>query len=131
MHEFEPLRIGDEGARDANRLQQDLMRGQLVVKTETLCSKADGVNSSRHFDEFIRRCLCRASLPRAIISRRNRIFCKGVQDVGEQKLLMLLLVVQSDFEDPAYVGKLGAARLCEQMLDRYLDMTVEARCVRS
>src|ERR1700730_9971808 len=127
MHEFEPLRIGDEGARDANRLQQDSMRGQLVIKTETLCRKADGVNFSRPFDEFVRRSLYRASLPRAIISRRNRIFCKGVQDVGEQKLLMLLLVVQSDFEDPAYVGKLGAARHCEQMLDRLIDMPAIGR----
>ena len=50
-----------------------------------------------------------------------------MQDVGEQKLLMLLLVVQSDFEDPAYVGKLGAARLCEQMLDRLIDMPAIGR----
>ena len=98
------------------------MRGQLVIKTETLRGKADGVNFSRYFDEFIRGCLCRASLPRAIISRRSRIFCKGVQDVGEQKLLMLLLVVQSDLEDPIYVGKLGAARRREQMLNRLIDM---------
>src|ERR1700716_2397914 len=93
------------------------MRGQLVIKTETLRGKADGVNFSRYFDEFIRGCLCRASLPRAIISRRSRIFCKGVQN-----LLMLLLVVQSDLEDPIYVGKLGAARRREQMLNRLIDM---------
>ena len=41
-----------------------------------------------------------------VIGRRDRIQRKRVQDVGEEQLLMLLLVIEPDLEDAQHLGEL-------------------------
>ena len=47
---------------------------------------------------------------------------KGVQDVGQQQFLMLLLVMQSDFHDRRDALKRGVVRVLDQRGDRGIDM---------
>src|SRR5262249_7602894 len=49
--------------------------------------------------------------------RRQRVLSKGVQYVGEKKLLMLLLVIEPDLENAQHFRQLRVLRALEQSLD--------------
>jgi hypothetical protein len=47
---------------------------------------------------------------------------EGVQDVGEEQLLMLLLVMEADLEDARDLGPLRLVGAGEQLLDAGVDV---------
>ena len=58
-----------------------------------------------------------------IVGRSGRVLREGVQDVGEQQLLMLLLVIEPELDSGAQdFGKRCRARFDDQPLDRRIDM---------
>ena len=104
-HEFEPLRIGDETAGDARRLQQDLVRRPLVVEAVSRRPEADRVDAGRQLGKSVGAGCARRRLPVRRRSRRDRILREGMQDVGEDQLLVLLLVMQPDLEDAQHLRR--------------------------
>ena len=61
-------------------------------------------------------------VPAGVIGRRDRVLREGVQDVGEQQFLMLLLVIEPDLEDAQHLGELRLVGVGDQPLDRRVDM---------
>jgi hypothetical protein len=100
------------------------MRWALVVEAVALAAEADRVQAFGHLDEAARR-LRRRRAPVGVISGRDRILCKGVEDVGENELLMLLLVMQADLQDAGHLGELGVLTACQQLLHRGIDVSPE------
>ena len=127
-HEFEPLAVGDERARDAHRLQQHLMRRPFVVEREACAVVADGVNAGDQtvFAGVGARAV--RPLPVPIVGRMRRVLRKGVQDIGQHQLLMLLLVMQPDLDDRE--DPLGVLRRFDQLRHRRIDMRAVGRASR-
>ncbi len=50
-----------------------------------------------------------------------------MQDVGEQQLLMLLLVIETDLEDAQHLGELRLLGLVDEPHDRLIDMRAIGR----
>src|SRR5258705_10013029 len=61
-------------------------------------------------------------MPRRIVSGRNRVLRKGMQDVGQHQLLMLLLVIEPDFHERGEGGENVLAGGLEKFHDRRVDM---------
>ena len=59
----------------------------------------DRVNARRHFDESARSLRHRWQRPAGIVDGIGRILREGMQDIGEQQFLVLLLVMQTDLKD--------------------------------
>ena len=96
------------------------MRRTLIVEAISLARKADGVNCARQLGETRGRHR-RRRLPIRIIGGRRRILRKGMQDIGEDQFLMLLLVIQADFEDAQHLRHhIFGGR--QQKLDGLVDM---------
>ncbi len=72
------------------------MRGLFIIEMETVVGVPDGVDALVERNPFLCRTVRRREAPRRIVGRRDRVLRKGVQDVGEHQLLMLLLVVEAD-----------------------------------
>ena len=108
--EIEPLRIGDERARDPHRPQIDLMRRALRCRSSSprrrsrWCADPPALATKPGADFF-----GAGGRPAGVIGRRDRIQRKRMQDVGEQQLLMLLLVIETDLEDAQHLGELRIA----------------------
>ena len=62
---------------------------------------------------------CRGAPRPAAIGRLQRIAPEGVLDVGQQQLLMLLLVLQAELDQ---LGQLGIAVTAEQLADGVVDI---------
>ncbi len=60
-------------------------------------------------------------LPIGIVGGRDRVLREGMQDVGEQKLLMLLLVIDADLDQMVNLGFICIIA-CQQTLQRFVDM---------
>ena len=122
-HELEPLAVGDEMARDTHSCDQHLVPRRLVVEAEAVAVVADGwmpdgTRRSRRAPSWT---WPRRRLPVGVVGRIGRVLREGVQDVGEQQLLMLLLVMQPDLEDRN--TRLASPRgALDQPLDRAIDM---------
>ena len=67
-------------------------------------------------------CVARGGLPVRVIDRIGRVLREGVQDVGEQQFLVLLLVMQADLQDREHAPGIGRRHLVDQPLDRRIDM---------
>ena len=65
--------------------------------------------------------------PIGLVSGCDRILREGMQDVGEQQFLMLLLVMEADLEDAHDVRQLRALGGGDQALDRRIDMRAVGR----
>src|SRR6185312_12205587 len=70
-HEFEPLFIRDQGARNFYRMNQLAMRRALVIEYKTGAVVADGVHAVRDFDKTIAPLLAARHLPVLIVSGRG------------------------------------------------------------
>src|SRR5215470_939873 len=107
------------------------MRRSFVVEAKSIGVVADCMNAMRHFDVTTRTLCCTRTLPLRIVDRIGGVLCKRVQDVGNQQFLMLLLVVQPDFND----GKDAFCVLCRYLSDQALhgriDMSTIGRDVLS
>ena len=63
--------------------------------------------------------------PIGIVGGGHGTLRERVQDVGEQQLLMLLLVMKTDLENADHLGPLRFLHDREQPLDRFVDMSPE------
>src|SRR5262249_13102239 len=108
--------------RDTRGLQQYLVRRPFVVEAIALALEADGVDAGRQIGERRGRKSRARRLPIALVGRGNRILRENVQDIGEQKLLMLLLGMQPDLEDARDLCELGVGSTCNEALDRGIDV---------
>src|SRR5213078_2246195 len=100
------------------------MRRTLVVETVSSALETDAMDAGRQgYKSGRARGARRPPLTR--IDGRHGILRKSVQDVGEQKLLMLLLVMQPDLENPQHFRQLRVLRALEQSLDARVDMGAE------
>ena len=70
-----------------------------IVEGESFVIMADGVDAACHVSEACGVGLAARHLPFPVIDRMRRILREGMQDVGEDQLLMLLLVVQAHFHN--------------------------------
>ena len=61
-------------------------------------------------------------MPIGVVAGRYWILRKGVEDVGEDELLMLLLVMEADLEDAHGLGQLRIVGAGEQALHSRVDM---------
>ncbi len=98
------------------------MPRRLVVEAEALALMADRMNAGRHIDKTARALRRARRLPVGVVDRIGRVLRKGVQDVGEQQFLVLLLVMQADFEDREHALRFLRRHLLDQPLDRRIDM---------
>ncbi len=99
---------------------------RFVVEAEPLPFVADRVNAGRHIDKTARALRCARRLPMRVIDRIGRILREGVQDVGEQQFLVLLLVMQADLQDREHAHGIGHRHLGDQPFDRGIDVSAIA-----
>ena len=97
------------------------MRRAFVVEAIALAGPADAVDAGRELGETAARSRLRL-VPIRIIGGRDRILREGVQNVGEDQFLMLLLVVQADLQDAQHLGEVRLVGTCQQTLHRLVDM---------
>jgi hypothetical protein len=107
------------------RLQQHLMGRAFVVEGEALARKADAVNAGRQIDEFARCGSRMRRLPVGIIGRRRRVLREGMQNVGEDQLLMLLLVMEADLENAQHLREHRFLGTRKQPANAFIDMRAE------
>ena len=104
------------------------MRNQLIVKrsfvieTEAIAVMADCVSAGRYFNIAAWSLCCARHLPFRIISRICRILREGVQNVGNQQFLMLLLVMQPDFDNREHTRGFRRGYPLDQSLDRRINV---------
>ena len=103
------------------------MTRSFVIETKTATVMADRLNSGRHIDKLIRIDRARTRrglrhLPIGVVNRIGRVLREGVQDVGQQQFLMLLLVMQTDFENFKHARRVRVRNIGDQLLDRGIDM---------
>ena len=124
--ELQPLAVGDETARDDRCLQQDLMGRLLIVETKAVAIEPDRTNAGR--DPRIIIATCGGwRFPGRVIGGMRRVLREGVQDVGPKQFLVLLLVVQAEFDQRHDGCKLGLAGALQQPFHRAVDMVA---CLR-
>src|SRR3954447_23125995 len=122
LHEFEPLAIADEAVGEAEGMDQCLTARRLVVPVEASARMADLVDAAveGNVGEAGSLVACRKRR-RLAIGRPQRALCEQRQDVGEQKLLVLLLVIDADLNEPCHLpGGIDAA--CEERVQALIDM---------
>jgi hypothetical protein len=71
---------------------------QFVVETKAIAVMADLVDAGRQIGISTLRRSAARQLPVGVVNRIRRILRECVQDVGDQQFLMLLLMMQTDFE---------------------------------
>ena len=105
-HELEPLAVGDEPVRQAERVDQHIVARPLVVPGEAGAVVPDLADAAGELDPAsLHRARPRpAPGRRGAIGRAQRIGGEQRQDVGEQQLLMLLLVVDADLDQARDLG---------------------------
>src|ERR1700676_179251 len=97
-HELHVLRVGHGTRSDLKRPQQDFMPRTLVVECETLTGVTNGVNPSLKLNPGqLRSDAPGMRLPRGFGRERPRP--QRVLDVSNDQLLMLLLMIQSQFNE--------------------------------
>ena len=109
-----------------DRSDQHPMRRALVVEAVAVALMADGVDAFGKLGVTLLRVGFRR-LPVRVVGGIGRVLRKGVQDVGEHQLLMLLLVVQADLQNARDLGPRRAARLGDQRFSRRIDMRAVLR----
>ena len=110
-------------ARDAHLRDQFVVPRRLVVEAEAVALVADRMDAGRHIDIAAARPGCRARrLPVGVIGRIGRVLREGVQNVGDQQFLVLLLVMQADFENLEHARRVRRRHGLDQPLDRLVDM---------
>ncbi len=68
--------------------------------------------------------------PSRVVDRISWILRKGVQDVGEDQFLVLLLVMQPDLQDRQHLRELRSGNASKQAFDGGVDMGAIARTLR-
>src|SRR5450830_2190899 len=114
-------------AGDTHIRNQFVMPGRLVVEAEALPAVPDRVNADGHLDKPARSNttwpLRRARrLPSRVVSWIGRILREGVQDVGDEQFLVLLLVMQADFENREDALGIRRWHIRNQAFDCRVDM---------
>ena len=120
--ELEPLALGDEARRDRIRLQQHVVTGTLVVEGELVAGVADAHDAARVLgpSRDRRGAVGDRRLERELAVRRaERVARQDVLDVGEQQLLVLLLVVEAERDKE---GDLVGGASVEQALHSDVDV---------
>ena len=84
---------------DAHIGDEFVMPRRLVVEAEPLPRVADGVNAGRHIDKTARPKRSSRRQPARVVDRIGRVLREGVQDIGDQQFLVLLLMMQANFQD--------------------------------
>ena len=79
-------------------LRQRAMLRRLVVEMKAVALVPDQMNAGRNIG-IAALAGRRRHLPAVVINRIGRVLREGMQDVGQQQFLMLLLVMQADLED--------------------------------
>src|SRR4029077_6244229 len=98
-HEFEPLGIGHETTPYMRRLKVDPMRWPFVVEAVSSAFETDSVDARWQRGKHTGRGLRARRSPIGIVGGGHGTLRERVQDVGEQQLLMLLLVMKTDLEN--------------------------------
>ena len=117
-------------ARDAHVGDQFVVAWRLVVEAIALAVMADLVDTGGHVDEAARPKRRARRLPIRIVGRIGRVLREGVQDIGEQQFLVLLLVMQADLENFEHALRFRRRHGFDQPLDRLIDMGAIAGDVR-
>ena len=116
-------------ARDPHSGDQFVMPRRLIVEAEPLPLMADGVNAGRHIDKTARTERGARRCPAGVIDRIGRVLREGMQDIGEQQFLVLLLVMQADLKNREHALRISRRHLLDQPLDRGIDIGAIARHV--
>src|SRR5579884_3011129 len=99
LHELEILAVGNESVLQTKIAEQNFMMGQLVVETESVTGMTNAHHAAAICFPFwiygAARLLCLSSL---VICRPQRLTPERVFDISENQLLMLLLMLQSEFD---------------------------------
>ncbi len=90
------------------------MRRRLVVEAEAVPAVADLVHRGRHVEPAERRDRLGAAQPGLAIDRADRVAREGMLDVGQQQLLVLLLVVQAERDQ----RRQGGVRVIVERVDQ-------------
>ncbi len=98
------------------------MPRRLVVEAEARALVTDGMNAGGHIDEAARSLAGARRLPFRVVNRIGRILREGVQDIGDQQFLVLLLVMQADFDNAEHMRGIRGRHVVDQPLDRRVDM---------
>jgi len=80
-------------------LQELAVAGQFIVKTKPLAAVADFDESRIEFMPFTRRGICGRS-EGFVVSRKKWISAKQVQNIGQNKFLVLLFMIQAKLNNP-------------------------------
>ena len=101
LHEREPFAVGDEAVGQAEGMDEHVVARRLVVPGEALAVVADLANAAGIVDPaWLGRLGRSRARPAGAIGRPQRIGREQRQDVGQQQLLVLLLVVDADLDQP-------------------------------
>ena len=82
----------------------------------------NGVDALVERDPFVAGFALRREAPSRIVSRCNRVLRERVQDVGQHQFLMLLLVIEADFDQRRDGRQRILVGLVKEFHDRRVDM---------
>ena len=126
-HEGEPLGVGDEVARQADRADQGAVDRFLIVEMESLAGVSDAVDAFLDCNPFVGGTRGTREAPRRIVGGRNRVLRKGVKNVGQHQFLMLLLMVEADLDQRRDRGQLVVGSLVKELHGCRVDVTAIGR----
>ena len=100
LHEREPFGIGDEPVGEPEGMQRASCAGCSLSQAKALPVVADAMDAAAIADpaERLRLQTARKSRGRALICRAQRICGEERQNVGQQQLLVLLLMIDADLD---------------------------------
>src|ERR1700722_1619444 len=108
--ELDPLTASDRPSVQTERLEVDSGPWQLVIEDETTSLESELAQSTIMFDPCARnrgRSLLRSGNP---VGRLRKILGKHMLDVHEQELLVLLLMIETELDEPRDIRIPGGVR---------------------
>jgi hypothetical protein len=124
--ECEPLRVRHQRPVDTSALDQHLVAGRFVVERETLALMPDPGDTPGEVRVSRRPRGC-GKAPGRIVGWAERVLREGVQDVGDQQFLVLLLVIEPDLEHGQDRLEGTGRRLAQQRIDGAVHMRAIGR----
>jgi hypothetical protein len=96
--------VGDEAVAERIGAKEDGVARALVVEREALAAVPDGDEAAVEPHPVVRDACHRREPPSGLVHRLQRIARQHVLDVGEHQLLVLLLVLQTEFDQRIDLG---------------------------
>ncbi len=126
-HEGQVFADRDRPVGDAAGPQQHAVHRLLVVETEVVAAMADLVDAARQVEPLRRRRARLCHRRPGAVARPDRVAPERVLDIGQEQLLMLLLVIEPELDQRQELARCPGRRLSDHVDHRPIDVGAVAR----